>query len=117
MLTFPSRRTTALATLLAIPASLVGMAAALAEDVTFRIDNDTNASIVEFYISPVTSDSWEDNVVPPGGELAPGGSVMMTVEDGSPACQYDMLAIFSNGNEVDDYNINICDLEVWVYDE
>jgi hypothetical protein len=52
MLTFPSRRTTALATLLAIPASLVGMAAALAEDVTFPIDNDTNASIVEFYISP-----------------------------------------------------------------
>lgn len=116
MLTLPSLRTAALATLMTVPASLVGTAAALAEDVVFQIDNATNAAIVEFYISPVTSDSWEENVVPPGGELAAGGSVTLTVEDGYPACQYDMLAIFSNGIEVDDYNINICELEVWVYE-
>ena len=117
MLQTLSLRTTALATLMAIPATLVGTVAALAEDVTFPIRNETTASIIEFYISPTISDDWEENVVPPGGALAPGETVELTVDEGYPHCQYDMLAVFDDGIEVDQYDINICEIDTWVYSD
>ncbi|WP_008317556.1 hypothetical protein [Leptolyngbya sp. PCC 6406] len=110
-------RTTALAALMAIPAPLLATTAALAEDVVFQIQNNTSAAIVEFYISPITSTSWEDNVVPEGQSLPPGEMVNMTVVDGSPDCRYDMLALFSDGGEVSSFDVNICEVEVWTYSE
>ncbi len=110
-------RTTALAALMAIPAPLLATTAALAEDVVFQIQNNTSAAIVEFYISPITATSWEDNVVPEGQSLAPGATVSLTVEGGFPDCRFDMLALFSDGNEVSSFDVNICEVEVWTYSE
>ncbi|MEO0490243.1 MAG: hypothetical protein AAFZ49_11890 [Cyanobacteria bacterium J06659_2] len=117
MLPAITTRTAALATLMAFPSTLIGMTAALAEEVVFPIQNDTSASIVEFYITPPTSDSWGPNSVPPGESLLPGETVNMRVQDGYPACIYDMLAIFSDGIEVESFDINICEMTTWVYSD
>ncbi len=112
-----SLRTTALATLMAIPITALGTAVALAGDIVFPIENGTSASIIEFYISPVVYDGWGDNVVPAGSSLPPGGIVDMRVEDGEDFCQYNMFAVFDDGVNVESLDVNVCEIDSWVYSD
>ena len=105
------------ATLLSMPMTLATPAIASANDLTFLLYNETSADIVELYISPTTVDDWEENLIPEESFIPTYESVTVTIEDGRTDCEYDILGIFSDGDEVDDYAIDLCELESYSFIE
>ena len=102
---------------LSIPMIFTISAIALAEDVSFKLYNDTSSRLVEFYVSPSELDDWEENLIPAGESVPPGGSGTVDIRDGRTVCEYDIWGVFSNGSEVDDYDIDVCELESYTFFE
>lgn len=78
---------------------------AVAGDVSFTLNNATSVDLMEFYASPISAESWEDDIL---GEniLAAGQSAVVMIND-ERGCDYDIKAVFADGDEVVD-QIDIC---------
>ncbi|MBO9444632.1 hypothetical protein [Ruegeria sp. R14_0] len=85
-----------------------------AEDLEFLIVNDSSADLVEFNVSPASSDSWEGNLLR-GGYLAPDYEIDVVIADGLTTCVYDIRGGFDDGSSVEDYGLNLCDLGEYVF--
>jgi len=99
--------------------TLVFMVVALASpasalDRRVRIVNNTGYTIVEFYGSNKGADSWQEDIL--GYDvLGPYSSQVINFDDGSGYCKFDFKAVFNNGNEAKDYDINICQIGSFTY--
>jgi predicted flavoprotein YhiN len=94
---------------LAAAAALVLTSAAVgAQDIEYQLLNNTDLTVLEFYTSPVDVDSWENDLLA-DIDLAPGESATVTIGDGRTQCDYDILFVFDDGQELTD-TVNICDL-------
>lgn len=81
---------------------------ALAEKTDFRVYNDSNATITELYVSESSRDSWDNDIL--GADILTEGSSIQVVF-GNPAanvCIYDILAVFADGQTVEDYQVDVC---------
>ena len=85
-----------------------------AENLTFTIFNDSSADLVEFNVSKSTSATWEANLMR-GGYLAPGYEIDVVIADGQTTCVYDLRGIFEDGSEVEDFDIDMCDLGSYTF--
>ncbi|MGN7879796.1 hypothetical protein [Sinorhizobium sp. Sb3] len=73
---------------------------ARAEDLVFKLKNNTNAVLTNFYTSPVGVNEWEDDVF--GRQvLNPGEDMEITIADGREVCKYDMRFEFEEGSDLD----------------
>ena len=89
-------------------------APALALERYVRIYNNTSYTMTEFYGSNKGTDSWEEDIF--GNQVLPAGaSVDVNFDDGSGYCVFDFKAVFSNGAELTDYDLNICELDNFYY--
>ncbi len=88
--------------------------ATYAEDLEFLLYNDSSADLVEFNISPASSDDWEGNLLS-GGYLAPGYEVGVDIADGLTTCVYDIRGVFADGSSAEDYGLNLCDLGEYTF--
>ncbi|MEE2949852.1 MAG: hypothetical protein VYD57_01170 [Pseudomonadota bacterium] len=88
---------------------------AFAEDLAFTVVNDTSSTVVEFYVSPVDTDDWEENMV--SSAVAPGDEVTATIADGRSVCDYDIRAVFEDGEEAESRDVNLCDLGTFTLHE
>lgn len=114
----PTFKTVAVTTLLLVPAISLGTPKALTQEdyeaVTFTLENGTNEPIFEFYASPPSTDDWEEDIL--GEEvLMPGDTVNITIDDGREDCEYDFLAVFEDGTELEHENVSVCDGESYTY--
>ena len=105
----------AIATVASLPAAMMGASSALAEDSVFIMINNTSANMVEFYASPSTADTWEEDIFDGYVLRSRGGEVEVTIEDDGRGCIYDFLAVFDDGIEVDEYQIDICNMGEYEY--
>lgn len=87
-----------------------------AEDLEFLLYNDSSADLVEFNISPASSDDWEENLLA-GGYLAPGYEIGVDIADGLSTCVYDIRGKFADGSEAEDYALNLCDLGEYTFSD
>ena len=73
-----------------------------------KIINETRHAMVQFHASRVGTKSWEEDIL--GQDTLPvGGSV--TVNFGTDDyCLYDFLGIFDDGDKVEKYRINVCEI-------
>ncbi|WP_122464711.1 MULTISPECIES: hypothetical protein [Brevundimonas] len=79
-----------------------------------RIINDTGRTIMYFYASRQGVDSWEEDIL--GSDiLEDGDSVTANIDDGSRACRYDFKAVFEDGQSLERYNINVCEITTYTY--
>ena len=99
------------------PAAQAAPTAVLEEDSVFIMINDTSADMIEFYASPSNVDNWEEDLFEGFVLSARGGEVEVTIEADGRSCIYDFLAIFSDGDEVDEQQIDICDISEYTYSE
>jgi hypothetical protein len=73
---------------------------ARAEDLVFKLKNNTSAVLTNFYTSPVGVNEWEDDVF--GRQvLNPGENIEITIADGRDVCKYDMRFEFEEGSGLD----------------
>ncbi len=89
---------------------------AQAEDLLFELVNDTSVALVELYISPTNVDNWEEDVL--GSEvLLPGEAIDIVIADGRRDCVYDILGVFADDDEVEGYEVDLCELEGYTFYE
>ncbi len=101
---------TALATLL----SLAIAAPVAALDRRVLIVNNSGLTIERFFGSNTGSQSWEEDIL--GNDvLYSGQSVVVNFNDNSGYCKFDFLAVFENGQQAIDENINICEISTFTY--
>jgi len=95
----------------AVAATVAALTAApaWAEDLSFMLQNSTGVNVTAFYVSHTGTNDWEENLIE-NGYLASGYEVQVVIADGRSTCEYDILAEFADGDEVDDYGVNLCDL-------
>lgn len=101
--------TTLLASAMALPIAGTFAEAALAAKDNFVVYNDSRLTIVELYVSASNRTTWDNNILN-GDVLGSGDSTRVVFGDPSPStCLYDILAVFADGQTVEDYQINVCD--------
>jgi hypothetical protein len=94
------------------------------EAVSFTLVNDTDRPIIEFYMSPPTSEIWEENLIPEGYYIEEWSELTVEIDDGRPDCAYDILAVFgpaADGSigegELIQSGVEICDGAEYVYSQ
>lgn len=89
---------------------LLAGAPAQAEDLDFKLINISSSSVVGVYLSHSGTQDWEANLVPDGSVLPPGNEVDVTIADGRSTCSYDIRIEFQDGTELEEYEIDACEL-------
>jgi hypothetical protein len=90
-------------------------APALAEDLEFMLVNEASSDLVGFYVSPASSDSWEESLIPTGNYLAPGYEIGVLIADGLSTCVYDIRGVFRDGGDAEDFGLDLCDLGEYTF--
>lgn len=84
------------------------------QDRRVRIINATGVTMTHFYASNSGQDDWQEDIL--GQDvLSNGASVVINIDDGSGACLYDFKARFSDGDELERYRINVCQITEYRY--
>ena len=94
--------------------SLERLADASQGEYTFTLTNYTSVNMLEFYASPQTATDWESNILGDDTISANGDSTTITLTAGR-GCLYDFLAVFADGDKLEKYGINMCELENHTY--
>ena len=76
--------------------------------------NNASVDIWYLYISPQSSDSWEEDVLDEDVLLAGDDFTVDLV--GYDECIWDFKAVFSDDEEVELYEVNVCEEDVTFYD-
>lgn len=88
---------------------------AATDPITFTLINGTDYTIMEFYASPPSTDSWEEDIL--GRDvLEPGEAVDITIDDWREDCLYDFLAVFDDDTELVHERVSVCDGEEYTYE-
>jgi hypothetical protein len=87
---------------------------AVAEDLEFLLVNNAGSDLVGFYVSPASSEHWEENLLN-NAYLAHGYEVTVTIADGLSTCIYDIRGVFKDGDVVDDLALDLCELGEYTF--
>lgn len=97
------------AALLSAGAPVAAMAQ-VTEPVTFTLNNQTEHVLTALFISKVSTNEWEEDIF--GSDvLGAGDSVEVTIDDDLPDCEYDLKAVFEDGDEAILGSENFCELD------
>ncbi|MBU1345718.1 MAG: hypothetical protein KKA16_02070 [Alphaproteobacteria bacterium] len=77
-----------------------------------RIHNQTGWTMAHLYASG--GGDWGGNLLG-SRPLAPGNSIVVTVDDGSGACLYSLRAEFQNGQSLEREGLNACEVADYYY--
>jgi hypothetical protein len=76
----------------------------------FTLHNETGVEIHELYVSPVTTDDWEEDVL--GQDtLKDGESVKITFDDRDKHVHWDLKVVDSKGNSIEWHDLNLIEIE------
>ena len=73
-----------------------------------KIINETRHAMVQFHASRVGTKSWEEDIL--GQDTLPVGGTVTVNFGTDDYCLYDFLGIFDDGDKVEKYRINVCDI-------
>jgi len=92
------------------------LAPAYAEDINYALHNETSYVVTEFYTSPANDNEWGGDLLG-NGVLGAGESASVTIADGSDQCVYDFRFVFEDGDVVEDFGVDICELAEYTLTE
>lgn len=96
----------------ALVASALLAPAAMAQSasIDFVLTNSTDDVLTRLYISLPSTNDWEEDIL---GEdvLGAGESMDISIDDGLPACVYDIRADFDDGASVQVARVDFCELD------
>jgi hypothetical protein len=85
-----------------------------AADRNVDLINKASKSIKGLYASRVSVNSWQENIVK-GDPIKPGETQTVDVDDGSGACKFDFKAVFTDGSEAVNENVDVCQVTSITY--
>ena len=75
----------------------------------FILHNQTGVEIHEVYVSPVSTDDWEEDVL--GKDTLPDGeSVKITFEDHEKHVHWDLKIVDGKGNSIEWHDLNLIEI-------
>ena len=80
-----------------------------------NIYNETSVDIWYLYMSPQSSDSWEEDVLGEN-DILPAWDELSVDLDGYNECMWDFKAVFADDEEVELYEVNVCEEDVTFYE-
>jgi uncharacterized low-complexity protein len=105
-----------LALIAALAAISISTAADAAKDGKNRrvtVQNVSTQSVHYLYASPVTSTTWEEDLLGEG-TIPSGQSKVANIDNGTTECNYDLKAKMANGREWVQRRVNVCAVSKWV---
>jgi len=106
----------AFAFLLAIGLIVFNSTKASADQRDFTVYNETSYTIEELYVSPHSSDNWEEDVLGSDVLLA-GHHVKITFSDDLGYCYYDIKAVYSDNTKSVKFNVDLCSISDFHFHE
>ncbi len=76
---------------------------------SFEMVNETGHTITGVYAGPSNESSWGPNVL--NGRIASGEVVVITLDSAGYGCIWDLKYVFSDGEEYDEYEVDICEID------
>lgn len=99
------------ATSLALSLAPTTIQSALATKNNFQVVNRSATDIVYLYVSSSGRTTWDNDILG-NGVLSSGSSITVGFGDPSPTqCLYDFKAVFTDGEIVEDYGVDVCTQE------
>lgn len=84
-----------------------GTATASVQDRNVRVHNDTGVTLTHLYSTNSGQADWGGDIL--GSDvIGAGESVVVDFDDGSGACLFDVRARFADGDVLEEYQINVC---------
>ena len=80
------------------------------------VENISSQSIYNLYASPVTSTTWEEDLLG-DGTIPAGQSKIANIDNGTNECNYDLKVVLANGREQIRRGVNVCAVSKWVIGE
>ena len=77
------------------------------------VENISNQTLNYLYASPISSKTWEEDLLGTDRVLSRGESIEANIDNGTNECQYDLKAVMADGKEVIRRNINVCAISKW----
>ena len=77
------------------------------------VQNVSSQSIYNLYASPVTSTTWEEDLLG-DGTIPSGQSKVANIDNGTTECNYDLKVVMANGREFIQRRVNVCAVSKWV---
>jgi hypothetical protein len=85
-------------------------APAYAEDLMFKLDNQSSGPVTQFFVSTLDSNSWEEDIL--GQDvLASGAQADITIHNANGMCEFDLRLVYDDGSVTDERKIDLCDLD------
>lgn len=81
-----------------------------AEPLTFSLENYTEVPLIEFYVTLPSAEDWNNELL--RGRTVPARSaISVTVDNLAEDCLYDILAVFDDGEYIEENDIDLCDVD------
>ena len=87
---------------------------AVAADRNVDVINNTQKKITGFYASRTKLKSWQENIVK-GDPIDPGETQPVDIDDGSGGCHFDFKAVFADGDEAINEDVDVCSVNSVTY--
>ena len=82
---------------------------AVAQDVAFSLTNNSTATMIELRVGESSNDTWDVDILD-GEEIGPGETAEISVEDDLEDCEYDLQAVYDDGDTEEVFNVDLCEL-------
>ena len=89
-------------------AALTFSVSAVAHDVSFDLTNNSKATLVDLRLSGSSDPSWGPDTLE---EEIPAGEDLVVTINGLEECEYDMRAVYSDGDTEEVWNMDLCELD------
>ena len=93
---------------------LSGAMPAFAADRNVDVVNDSSKTITGLYASRTKLNSWQENIIK-GDPIKPGETQPVDIDDGSGGCKFDFKAVFADGREAVNENVDVCTITSVTY--
>ena len=77
------------------------------------VENLSSRPIHRLYASPVTSTTWEEDLLG-DGTIPAGSSKAANIDNGTTECSYDLRVVLENSKEYVRRAVNVCAVSKWV---
>jgi hypothetical protein len=102
--------------LLATALGLVQGGAALAEDITFQLNNASARPVVGVYATPKGDSTGTEIALVTGGEIGAAGAGEVSFASADSVCVYDLRIQFGDGASVQRPDVDLCHTDELVID-
>ncbi|WP_309629545.1 hypothetical protein [Brevundimonas sp.] len=82
---------------------------AVAQDMAFSITNNSEATMVSLKVGESSNENWDEDILD-GESIGPGETASISVEDELEDCEYDLQAVYDDGDTEEVFNVDLCEL-------